>query len=202
MVGNVPFLCDIAHPAPSHYKWKKRSDNCAQINQKCLDHKTFRLLAIVQHIGHKGSERLHRDIERKIHKEENQGSHHKRSESQDLRTVRHQHQCESRNDCANEDERDASSESCPGLVRKHSDDWLHDESGDRSCKPEIAERAEVRAKRLEYCGCVGILKRVSNLDAHKAEAEVPDLPKRKFWFWCFHSDVVIFLTIRKRLYNF
>ena len=62
--------------------------------------------------------------------------------------------------------------------------------------------AEVRAKRLEYCGCVGILKRVSNLDAHKAETEVPDLPKRKFWFWCFHSDVVISLTIRKRLYNF
>ena len=32
--------------------------------------------------------------------------------------------------------------------------------------------------------------------------DLSDVKKRKFWFWCFHPDVVIFLTIYKRLYNF
>ena len=67
-------------------------------------------------------------------------------------------------------------------------DGLDDEPGHGSGEPEITQVREVGAQRLEDGRRIGILQRITDLNAEEPEAEVPDLPEGQTRF--FHGKVV------------
>ena len=177
MPGNAALNRRVGNSAPCHDERQECSDDRSEVDEEGLDHESLGLLGVVQHIGHEGPERLHRDVEGQVHEQEDEGSHRKRGECQQRRAVRHQQESDGGNDGSAEDVGNPAAESRPGAVGEHSHDRLDDESGNRGCEPEIAEMAEVSSERLENAGCVGILQGISNLHSEESEAEIPYLPK-------------------------
>src|SRR5262249_32821500 len=65
----------------------------------------------------------------------------------------------------------------PGAIAHGSDDWLNYQTGHRSGQPKDRDLVRVRAKVGVDRAHIRELKTPPELDAHEAEAHVPDLPE-------------------------
>ena len=186
MLGDLPGDDLVGDAAAREDQRQDGPDDGAEVDQKGLDDVTLGLLRIVEHVGDQSAERLHGDVERQVHEQQDESPHGQRRESEQQRGVGHQGQSQSRDDGTAEDERNAAAEPGPGAVGKEPDDGLDDQAGDGSGQPEVAQVREIGAQRLEDGGGIGVLQRIADLNPEEAEAEVPYLPKGQFRF--FHGS--------------
>ena len=167
----------VRHAEPCHDERQDSADDRTEVYQEGLYHVALCLLRIVEHVGHQRPEGLHRDVERQIHEQQDESPHGERGEGEQFGAVGHEHQRQRRDQRPAQDVGDAATPARPGAVGKKPHDGLDDHAGQRCRQPEIAQVADICPQRFEDARRVGILERISDLHAEKAEAEVPNLPK-------------------------
>ena len=96
--GNASRLGFVRDAQLRHDQRQDGSDDCSEVDQEGLYHIALGFLPVVEHVGYQGPEGLHRDIEREIHEEQDEGSHGQRGESQQPRAVGHEGQRQRRDD--------------------------------------------------------------------------------------------------------
>jgi hypothetical protein len=65
----------------------------------------------------------------------------------------------------------------PGIVAEVADQRLHQQAGDGGGQPQDGQLVHFRTQGGKDAAGVGVLQRKAELDAEKAEAHVPELPK-------------------------
>lgn len=178
--GTLPGSASSRDAQLRHDQRQDGSDDRTEVDQEGLYHIALGFLPVVEHVGYQGPEGLHRDIEREIHEEQDEGSHGQRGESQQPRAVGHEGQRQRRDDRTPQDVGNAAAQTGPRSVREEPDDRLDDHAGQRCREPEIAQVAYIGTQRFENARRIGVLERISDLYAEKSEAEVPNLPKGEF----------------------
>ena len=164
------------HADTRKHERKDRAGDCARADERGLERIAGGVLILAEHVADERAERLHRDVDRGVEHPERQ-----RGEPQHLRLGHHEQR--QRGEYRTREEiRAATAEAGPGAVAVMADDRLDEQPGQRCRDPQIGEVVERSAERLEDPAHVGVLQREADLDAEKAEADIPQAGKALDWF--------------------
>ncbi len=71
----------VGDAAPGKDQRQDGADNGTEVDEKSLNNVALGLLRIVEHVGDQRAERLHGNVERKIHEQQDERPHSQRRES-------------------------------------------------------------------------------------------------------------------------
>ncbi len=143
----------------------------ADADKERLHYKPERTLLFGQLVADKGAKRFHRDVDRRVHYPEQARGHPHR------RRVWHQYQTGAGQNGPDQKERATPAEPRPRPVAHRPDDRLYQQAGQRPGEPEVGQRTLIGAEVLIDRRHIGHLQPPAKLNAQKAEAHIPDLPK-------------------------
>ena len=168
---------DVADLEPvGHHPGQGGSHDRADTDKETLHRETQGALIFRQVIADERPERLHRDIDARIHDPQHAGRHPQ------VGRVRHHEKRQGCQDGAEQEKRPPAAQAIPGAVAHVSDDRLHDQAGDRGRNPQDGQILDFRTQRLEDPADVGILQGEAKLDAEESKTHVPDLPEVELRF--------------------
>ena len=171
-IWNLPFGRQVGDAQPvAHHPRQRRGHHRPQGNEEALHDIAARPLARRQHVADEGAKRLHGDIDGCVQNPEGPGGHPQG------RRMRHGDQGQGGEDGAEEEIGPPPSQEAPGAVAQIADDGLHHQPGEGRRRPEQRQAVHVRAQSLEDAAGVGVLQGEPELNAEKAEAQIPDLPE-------------------------
>ena len=159
--GNLAFRRGVRDVKPVGERIRQqRRDDRAHADEKRLHGKSLGALFIGQHIADERTEWLHRDVDGPVHQPQRPGR------DPQGRRIRHHEQRQRGQNGAREEIRFAAAKTIPRFVAHVANDGLDQQPGHRRRDPQNRDVVHL-----------GVLQREAELDAHVAEAHVPELPE-------------------------
>ena len=154
------------------------------IAKERLDTISLGFLLLVHHVAHHHLEWLHRHIDTGVEKHQRDESEGHGTHDGNMQVTSIGQQAHHRNGKCRTDKqiRNTTTETRPCLITKQTHQWLYHHTHQWRKYPEIAEVMWVGTQSGKDTRDIRTLQRICYLYSEEAEAQVPQLGKRKIWF--------------------